>query len=318
ISRPQGPAPRELVCFISYPASADALPPDGLCNYVIYMAAGYAEGRLLFSDNSSFERFKERARGSRTGSWGVSLRPEDAMSGEKGVWGEHKARFLAALQEVLTESRLSVFGMADVHLTTADFIDTTQEYIDFFKASGNFRGALSNLTIPWGTRPVLFFGIRVLGMTYSSRDVFRKNIKDVLQFVDLFIYQTHISRITKTCVSVFPSNRYYSSANDQDSFDDALRILSPPIVARNKFRLVLSLSMSLLRFTMKGPDIEEIRRPCRSMALLPFTEHCHSTGFSEDLQDELQMGTFRYNERNSLVDTFETAQIIELKVGDRL
>ncbi|EEC08729.1 hypothetical protein IscW_ISCW018891 [Ixodes scapularis] len=188
------------------------------------------------------------------------------MSGEKGVWGEHQARFLAALQELLTESRLSVFGMADVHLTAADFIDTAQEYIEFFKAT------LANLTIPWGIRPVLFFGIRVLGMTYSSKDAFRKNIKDVLQFVDMFIYQTHISRITKTCVSVFPSNRYYSSANDQDSFDDALRILSPPIVARNKFRLVLSLSMSLLRFTMKGPDIEEIRRPCRSMALLPFTE----------------------------------------------
>ncbi|KAM7305010.1 hypothetical protein ISCGN_014910 [Ixodes scapularis] len=333
------PVPRELVCFISYLASADALPPDGLCNYVIYMAAGYADGRLLFSDNTSFERFMERARSSRSGSWGVSLRPEDAMSGEKGVWGEHQARFLAALQELLTESRLSVFGMADVHLTAADFIDTAQEYIEFFKASRNLREALANLTIPWGIRPVLFFGIRVLGMTYSSKDAFRKNIKDVLQFVDMFIYQTHISRITKTCVSVFPSNRYYSSANDQDSFilalpicdralygsvvevpgfDDALRILSPPIVARNKFRLVLSLSMSLLRFTMKGPDIEEIRRPCRSMALLPFTEHCNSIGFSEDLQDELQMGTFRYNERNSLVDTFETAQIIQLKMSDVL
>ncbi|KAG0417172.1 hypothetical protein HPB47_005828 [Ixodes persulcatus] len=214
IFQQQFPRERELSVVqhpMSWYASSSYQPVQTFCPgrplQLCYLHGGGLRGRtLLFSDNSSFERFKERARGSRTGSWGVSLRPEDAMSGEKGVWGEHKARFLAALQELLTESRLSVFGMADVHLTTADFIDTTQEYIDFFKAS----------------------------------------------FVDLFIYQTH------------------HLPDHQD--DDALRILSPPIVARNKFRLVLSLSMSLLRFTMKGPDIEEIRRPCRSMALLPFTE----------------------------------------------
>ncbi|CAN7993222.1 unnamed protein product, partial [Ixodes hexagonus] len=315
LSRHQGPASRILVCFISHLAGTDVLPPEGLCDHLIYMSAGYADGQLQFSDNTGFERFKERARRSHTGSWGVSLKSSDAMSGQTGVWGEHRARFLEALQGLVSGSRLSVFGMADVHLTAAELSDTVTEYVEMFR---NFKSALVNLTIPSDVQPILFFGVRALGMIYSSRDTFRKDIKDVLEFVDLFIYQTHVSRITKTCVSVFPSNRYYPGLNGQDSFDDALRTLSPPIAARNKFRLALSLSMSLLRFTMKVPDIEEIRRPCKNMALLPFTEHCNLTGFSEDMQDELQMGALCYNERKSLVDTYETARIIELKMGEVL
>lgn len=109
---------------------------------------------------AAFERFMERARSSRSGSWGVSLRPEDAMSGEKGVWGEHQARFLAALQELLTESRLSVFGMADVHLTAADFIDTAQEYIEFFKAS---RVETRETTLKCLTFHYFFFNIESSG-----------------------------------------------------------------------------------------------------------------------------------------------------------
>ncbi|XP_075737485.1 uncharacterized protein LOC142777071 [Rhipicephalus microplus] len=67
---------------------------------------------------------------------------------------------------------------------------------------------------------------------------------------------------------------------------------------------------------MKGPDIEEIRRPCKSMVALPFKVYCNTTGFSEDSEDELQIGVYRFNERRSLVDTFETADVIEFKMND--
>ncbi|XP_077557481.1 uncharacterized protein LOC144172741 [Haemaphysalis longicornis] len=67
---------------------------------------------------------------------------------------------------------------------------------------------------------------------------------------------------------------------------------------------------------MKGPDIEEIRRPCKNMVSLPFKQYCNATGFSEDAEDELQIGVYRFNEKESLVDTFETADVIEFKIND--
>ncbi|XP_077484721.1 uncharacterized protein LOC144094664 isoform X2 [Amblyomma americanum] len=312
---------RILVCFISgnTPTSMDALPPSGICQYVIYAFAGYAKGRLRFVYPKTFEKFLEHARGSLSvggeGScaWGVTLDAAEAMSGQTGVWGENRHQFALHVHELLAAHGISSFGLADVHTTAADFIDTANDYLDFYT---NFHGLLHKLRVPSGLKPTLFFGMRVLGMFYSNRDAFRDRVKNVLQFVDIFIYQTHVSRITKTCVSVFPSNRYYPGMDDQDSFDDALRTLTPPIVYKDDFHLVLSLSLSLLRFTMKGPDIEEIRRPCKNMISLPFKEYCNTTGFGEDAEDELQIGVYRFNERKAVVDTFETADVIEFKMND--
>ncbi|KAH7979805.1 hypothetical protein HPB49_011116 [Dermacentor silvarum] len=266
---------------------------------------------------NTFKKFRKQARGSRSTSvrsvWGVALNAAEAMSGQSGVWGEHRQQFRLEVHQLLVTYGISCFGLADVHTTAADFIDTANDYLDFYKS---FHGILGKFRLPLGLKPTLFFGMRVLGMFYSNRDAFRDRVGNVLQFVDIFIYQTHVSRITKTCVSVFPSNRYYPGIDDQDSFDDALRTLTPPIVYRDDFHLLLSISLSLLRFSMKGPDIEEIRRPCKSMVSLPFKVYCNATGFSEDSEDELQIGVYRFNERRSLVDTFETADVIEFKMND--
>ncbi|XP_070389351.1 uncharacterized protein [Dermacentor albipictus] len=310
---------RILACFISgdTPTSMDALPPPGICDYLIYTRVGYARGRLRFAYPSTFKKFREQARVAQSTSvrsgWGVALNAAEAMSGQSGVWGEHRQEFGLQVHRLLVAYGISCFGLADVHTTAADFIDTANDYLDFYKS---FRGILEKFPVPLGPKPTLFFGMRVLGMFYSNRDAFRDRVGNVLQFVDIFIYQTHVSRITKMCVSVFPSNRYYPGIDDQDSFDDALRTLTPPLVYRDDFHLLLSISLSLLRFSMKGPDIEEIRRPCKSMVSLPFKVYCNTTGFSEDSEDELQIGVYRFNERRSLVDTFETPDVIEFKMND--
>lgn len=74
------------------------------------------------------------------------------MSGQSGVWGEHRSRFSVQLQDLIAGYRISAFGMADLHLTAADFIDTTNDYLDFFKVTAmrnavyftvSFRGQFS-------------------------------------------------------------------------------------------------------------------------------------------------------------------------------
>ncbi|KAH6948021.1 hypothetical protein HPB50_022459 [Hyalomma asiaticum] len=259
---------RILACFISgnSPTSMDALPPPGICDYLIYASAGYARGRLRFVYPSTFQKFREKARSSRStrvrGAWGVVLNAAEAMSGQSGVWGEHRQQFGLQVRKLLLAYEISCFGLADVHTTAADFIDTANDYLDFYK---NFHGVLVHFVSPSGVKPTLFFGMRVLGMFHSNRDAFRDRIGNVL---------------------------------------------------KEDFHLLLSISLSLLRFSMKGPDIEEIRRPCKSMVSLPFKVYCNTTGFSEDSEDELQIGVYRFNERRSLVDTFETADVIEFKMND--
>ncbi|XP_075732626.1 uncharacterized protein LOC142775168 [Rhipicephalus microplus] len=175
---------RILACFISgnSPSSMDALPPPGICDYLIYASAGHAKGQLRFDYPSTFKKFREQARSSQSTSigsaWGVALNVAEAMSGQNGVWGEHRQEFGLQVRQLLHTYGISCFGLADVHTTSADFIDTANDYVDFYK---NFYGILVKHRVPSGVKPTLFFGMRVLGMFYSNRDAFRDKIGNVVQ-----------------------------------------------------------------------------------------------------------------------------------------
>lgn len=309
---------RILVCVVSaYSiATADRYPPAGLCHYVIYAPVGYAKGHLR-QNGSGFELdlFKEQARTTTASSWGIGLAQSEALSAAKGIWGEDAKKFREEVQRLVRAFRVVGYGLLDVHLTATDYIDTMNDYQEFYKY---FREALQRMQYPSGAAPFLFFGVRVLNMIYSHRDTFRDKVREVVKYVDIFIYQTHVSRVTRNCLSVFPSNRYYPGADDQDSLDDAVRTLTPSIYHRRGFHIVISLTLSLLRFAMKGPDLEQIRKPCKTMTKMSFTAYCNSSGFNEDIEDEFQIGVYRYNEHDSLVDTFETSEVIEFKMEDVL
>ncbi|XP_064459135.1 uncharacterized protein LOC135369480 [Ornithodoros turicata] len=259
--------PRILVCVANGIAKADRYPPPGLCNYVIYAPVGYKRG-LLRHNGTGFNVFKEQARNSRTSRWGIGMVPSDVLAAGTGVMGDDAPKFREEVQRLIREFRVVGYGLLDVHITAIDYIDTMNDYLEFYKY---FKATLQKMQVPQDASTFLLFGVRVLNMIYSHRDTFRDKIRQVVKYIDIFIYQTHVSKVTRNCLSVFPSNRYYPGADDQDSLDDAVRTLSPPIYDRDGFHVVISLTLSLLRFNMKGADLEQIRKPCSNMTSMPFT-----------------------------------------------